>query len=576
MHSSPELGIHAPNSTTLHTRLRQLSSFKRRIEHLVVGCAASVWKWLGLLAALCSSLGWALISDLLSVAHVAICLILLTFVVALIRALEPRYKLHPSAEVSVVPVRSTIFSPSSGDKPFIKILQDTVRSRQLDASALDKDEIQRLLQSLSLNYTDAEFERVDWLNTTMKSLWQPARALLNKFLINDLLKPKKGIVDRLEGKNLQSDRPKLSHFLSVCRKLNELRKAEVAYRRNRTWLGQRVLNTCVMTVKLVIVYVKRFLTDYILYLFDRSSEQTRQKEKRMQYSLDQLLRGDLIKKLVDKYNQDLTKPASCPIPNSRRDKSSHAKKVTSAPVGQTIRKTNQKKQVAFAIDRTRKRGKLASAINRAYRKVAEQDVTFERIRLGDSVPQITGIKAIENSNKARHLINYDIDTGQNAHDDEGSMRFITELAYATDDIFSIKMSSVPLIGKFDLRSIRVSLKLLIVINHTKTEFNKDLKIFETPDEILFPSINYIQINLLDVPQIDWRLRNQKVGLTYDSSNGMIYNWLSHILNSINLISLFNSDFVKYVMHTTLRLALRWLHPFDVRVGPHILFKTTCR
>lgn len=82
---------------------------------------------------------------------------------------------------------------------------------------------------------------------------------------------------------------------------------------------------------------------------------------------------------------------------------------------------------------------------------------------------------------------------------DNTLRFQFEAEYDStsvdDNHFCVVIKSIPLLGSIELEKFRVKLRLEVCINHAKVK-----------NEATFPALNYIQMNILELPDFDWKIK----------------------------------------------------------------------
>lgn len=207
--------------------------------------------------------------------------------------------------------------------------------------------------------------------------------------------------------------------------------------------------------------------------------------------------------------------------------------------------------------------------------VSTRKVFLGEINLGQRPPLINSIDFVSWNNSNYSYGNLLGTAESNITEKDKNLSFALELSYQTDKQFRITLNSVPLLGYISLTKLNIQFRLMLTLNHPTSELNKDLKIFETPDDILWPLVNYFQVTLVDVPLIDWRFervigsvgRKGKCRWSTGSENststgGHARRWFSALASRyLNPIRVLNHTYFKYLIHSCLCLGLRWFKPF---------------
>lgn len=353
-------------------------------------------------------------------------------------------------------------------------------------------------------------------------------------------------------------------------------------------MERSALAVIIYMVRLAFIHIKQFIVDYITFLVRKQNFESTRK------SLD-VIDQDLLAK-GNESARDGTRGAKSwagfdlkskkeKVPTTKKNK-----KFRSAPARAVFGN-----RLLFAVDRVveaKKLDKLKRQHRRLIKKFREardrnrkKEITIEKIVLGDATPILNGIKYVDESND--HLGETDRFYSHLVPSDNNNMRFLCELSYESDKDFCIRVNSVPILEQVELRKIFLQLRLLITINHTTTELNRDLKILESPDDILFPAVNHIQLMLIDVPRIDWSLQKplsieaKKIKpvkgkrLIRTNATDMSQTFVDTLTHYLDPIRLINHSYFKYLTHSILYLCLKWFQPFDIKIGPHFYIKTTC-
>lgn len=564
---------------------------------------------------------WDVCSDLLGLCLTLACICIIVISISLVKSLKPRYNFDHEAVDNIEDENTSnsraierpndIFSPtrpksaSSGwpikryierQFPFalrlwsrLKVASEDVN--QMCSPALSVPDIESIYKRLSWAHTQADIESANWLNQTLCALWPSIKTILNAIVFNDLLKPKKDGDKKLdnESKKLSKKRPKMSVYLSCRRKLYLLRQFDSApLNACRNSVEKSIFRTAIYVTRLFWIYAKQFIVDYVSYLFKKGKKKQRQgeKKKKFEINLGKLLTEEKnFKRVVAEQEQHTVKSWSG-FDNSTENrvkkeggKMRQERKLKSAPPH--VAKTRMSHSLLSArgmVKLRERRLKLATRFRKAYEKSKKRnELTFERIQLGDSIPTINGVKYIDERNDlmidpvktSRHLVG----------SDEKNMRFVGELSYESDKKFQIKLSLHPLLGRIRLVNLKVQIRFYVTLNHTINELNRELEIFDTPEELLYPAINYVQLSMVDMPSFDWKLDrpsrrgpseaiSQKRPKVLKQMTNYIYRW-------IDPVDIINHSYFKFIIRSIIHLGLKWFQPFDIRIGPHLYLKTIC-
>lgn len=176
-------------------------------------------------------------------------------------------------------------------------------------------------------------------------------------------------------------------------------------------------------------------------------------------------------------------------------------------------------------------------------KFLERQAIISKVKLGGSSPMIDGISYVGRSNCTYS------DLG-----DDCNMRFVMETYFRSDDNFSVQLNTIPALG---LTKIFIALRLMITVNHSRVESSNNLEIFDTPGNALIPAINYVRINIVDVPRIDWHANVHvfQEGLK-DRRRKLIGTLVVSVVNNI---------YFKFIAHCLLSAAYSWF-PFEIKIS----------
>lgn len=585
----------------------------------------------GLRSLVSLALGLALdiCGDLLSLSLTLVSIFSIVVFISFIKSLKPKYNFHhdqntPSFNDNQTENRSQafkqqhkdIFSPSTRrleERPtssawpirryverkfpfalqlWSKLLNETNQLNQICSPALSGSDIELVYERISWSHTQADIESVDWINQTFRTLWPSIKTLLGVFVFNDLLKSKKAenkdLVD--ESKKLSKQRPKLSVYISSCRKLDLIRKIEEETSNHKP-ADRSLFRAAIHILKVTIIYVKQFIIDYVSYLFNRGEQ--REREKKFEINLERLLQTKKkLETIAARRGQKATKSwAGFDISTESRVRKEKAPKLKSVRKLKSAPARVAKPKLTHGLLGPRgqiklrgRRLKLADRFKKAYEMTKEMDEpAIKRIRLGDSIPIINGIKHIDNERD--DLIIDPVTAGRHVVDGkEGNLRFVSELSYDSDDKFLIQFSPHPLVGQVQLVKLNVQFRCYMTINHTVDELNRDLEIFDTPDDALklFPAINYLQLALVDVPSFDWKLDRpaplrERPILVKAGEKQQSLSWIERISDCISglidPLDIINHSYFKYMFHIIMHFGLKWFQPFNIRIGPYIYLKT---
>lgn len=479
---------------------------------------------------------------------------------------------------------------------FVSHVRNEYRNVKLICStSLTESNVHSAFRQLSWSYTQIDLERVDWLNQTIKTLWPSIKIVLNRFVLKDLVKSRtsKEKLLQKESKNLAKSKVKLSLYLAVRKRIGFLRDiTNLNKNEKRTLVDKGFWTMLLYIIKLIMIYIRQFIMDHLVKIFQSPSKIVDDK-KRTQIAIDveKLLTMSSLK--TTKGNYFASKSwAGFDLETGKRDKLLKVKKTnrksSSAPGRLAIKSskgvvitTSQFLGSKTMADLKKRRQNLAKQFKRKY-DIGKKEISIQRIRLGNSTPTLNGVKYVEENNDffatedryAKHL----------KPSDENNMRFVLEISYRSDREFCIQVKSLPVIDCIRLTKCEFQFRFLLTLNHTAAELNKNLDIFYTPDNTLFPVINYAQLTLIDLPRIDWNFdkpRAKKMKQNFNLKNhgtekrrpfSLIYSKLRKYVEPMQLI---NNLYFKYLFHMVVYLLLKWLQPFDIKLSPYFYVKTTC-
>lgn len=476
-----------------------------------------------------------------------------------------------------------------------KLKEESCRIHQLCHPALTNVNLQSIQQQLSWSYSQPDMENLGWLNQTLQTLWPSIRTLLYKFCLIDLIQPRKrtAIDRRLNKIDTKKEQSKMSVFISSRRKLDFLQRAKNFRNSPRysKFFKRSALTLITYCVRLFLIYTRQFVMDSIVYSFNqRANKVSPTNIQRLELDLNGLMSKISSKRLSLNTQVDSKSWAGFDLNSGNRDKIVKLKRKVKSASQETA--CNQPKRVLYkstttlikptnSVELWRKYKNLIKKFVSIQNKIKNRGTSIDKIRLGDSIPTVNAIKYLDGSS------DYPIESNHNplyslASDDQ-NMRFMIELSFESDKHFEFRASSIPVLGRARVIGISFQLRLLVTLNHTVTKLRGgNLEIFETPDDILFPAVNHIQVTLIDVPRLDWHLvraprKNQNSCKDVaDSPNQSKLKFLMHQVNQyLDPIHLLNHNYFKFITHSIIYLALKWFQPFEIKLSPSLYVKTTC-
>lgn len=450
-------------------------------------------------------------------------------------------------------------------------------------------DIQAVYHQLPWSSTHIDLESLKWLNQSLDTLWPSVKTALNRFVFDDILK--KPDRKKVLNKNLSTKQAKLSFYISSLRKLDQLRK-EQTYKPNKytEFIDRSSISVLVYFVKSFFIYTKQFLMDFIGAIFKKSVNQESTGAKQLSTL------GSPKSDHKSPLKQIQSRPqlgSDLPTNEKGRTQIKATKRMFTTRSAPTIPSTNGAKKVVIASSALlgpnmsarlrQKRLKLATLFEKTHISQQNREITFQKIELGNKIPTIQGIKYIE---EVQDMLREHSRFGSHLMpSDNENIRLIIEIGYSSDKQFRIRLKSIPILDEIGLTKFSFQLRFLITLNHTTSELNKNLSIFDTPVDALFPIINHVQLTLVDVPKIDWELkrprrnnpdkridRKGKYSRLLVNASNFTGSYLKKFLDPIYLI---NHAYVKYLAHTIARLVLRWFQPFDIKIGDQFYIKTSC-
>lgn len=530
-----------------------------------------------------------------------VCLLLIIVLVSFVKSLQPRYKLvsHNIKEKHLISTKNMqkcsrlaskdLFHTSQSGELTLNGVSKVINHllsefNQNQKVSLTNSDIQLIYKRLPWSDTQIELESVNWLNRSLLTFWPSIKTIINKFLIENLPTDDRPTI---KIKDFAKDQPKLSVYLSCWRKLDLLRKAR-AIRMKEKSLGYKAVAVISYFVKVSIIYLKQSLMDQISNLVESFSKKPNDVIRDMHTEIDlkEIMQANKVTlKLGKGCNADLTLGESFSTKQrAKPQRRMHSNLTQLRLTPGVLRSTSLTSRLLSPESRVKlrnRRFKLAQMINEAHWTVHGRDTRIELFNLGNSTPIVTGIKYIEKDNNILlsgvHPIGRRIPPS-----DESNLKLIVELSYCSDKDFCISMSSFPILNRVRLSKLALQLRVMLTINHINIGQSRDLEIFETPDNVLFPIINSAQLALVDVPQFNWHIKRSIVkakerkrrSTDETATKSRSKKPLTHMLrNCLDPISLINHPFFKYIIHLAIYLLQRWFQPFDILIGEQLHLKT---
>lgn len=540
---------------------------------------------------------FAILLDGLAVAIALVQLTLILVTISLIKSLRPRYKFYQynPTQVSRHSTNTLDLGRESDDrntdgadkssvfllKPIGWLLSYFIDSHSDQYAklcgecrySLDDDGIRTTHDRLPWSKTLAGVEGVSWINQALRTLWPSIKTLLFKYLLFDILRPtQKSKFVRKQRSGSQRPKVKLSVYLSVRRKLEQLRRSQNAdLRRSVMYFDRRIITSIAYGFRFFIIYLKQFVVDQ-LSLFSNTSKESRLNKMNPSISSEQ--------KALRAIASEITRRAAVKL-NSRCIRL--RRKSASAPTRFSSNKTivSDFRPTASFRGRLRPRGKcskMLEVLDKAILRRTRPGFTVERIRLGNGVPMITGIKLVEDTCRSigEQEDRLTEDTSKGIDSSSRSMSFMSEIYYENDENFQIRMN-LPFLESIELNHLAVQLRLMLTVNHSIDKQDLNLDILKTSCDN--PIINYVQISLVDVLKLDWTIVNRANKPKSCESTIDVYQTKSSkssLLGSLqgtDLIRIINHPYFKYLVQSIIHLVLRWFRPFDIKVGDKLHLRT---
>lgn len=492
-------------------------------------------------------------------------------------------------KINLVPPKYFGFNAtSSTSKVLEKWLIGYSIARDECEGALNENDSLKVVRRLPWSQTRPNVETLNWLNVTVTSFWPSIKHFLDIFVFKNLLEPiQRRSTSIIETNGLSKDEAKLSILISTRRKLQTLRNQEKSFRQKSKGFPRYYSFLAYFTLsKIIIIYLKRFFVDYFVQMFKKP-------DKREVYKVN-LNKFLSIKKILEtKAHRDQKRPKTC-----SNNVSSKKKEPAESPIIFKMKKrcksapsTRSKKVFAREGSRglislnelRKKRIKVSTRLS----FVSKKEVVLEEINLGSSAPRIGGIELIEGGGYYSCGKNL-LDTTE-SNITERDKSFALELCYQTDEQFRLTLNSIPLLGHISLTKFNIQSRFMLTLERPISELNKDLKIFDTPDDIPWPLVNCFQVALIDVPMIDWHFERVtgsvggkgKCRWPMSSENSTTSKrgqarWFPALASRyLNPIRVLNHTYFKYLLHSCLCLSLSWFKPFDVKIGDKLYVKSNC-
>lgn len=480
---------------------------------------------------------------------------------------------------------------------------DTQQECRGSVTVGDMNEIHR---QLSWSQSRIEFENVHWFNRSTQILWPTAKTLVSKILA-DVSKhqdrPARGRRELISAKHAAKEPVKLAVYLSCRRQLDLIRKArDGMLRKGDEYIGQKFIILTIYLVKKVIVCFKQCLIDHLRHLMssvmpdgDGAASISRPcTRKRIDLDLKEMLKRQNIE--VDlKHAQPKNKPKSA---GKQREPKPFRGGCRSAKSGSPInpRRTISQGLISEAsMRKCRKlRQQLVRRLNSAYATMkstreagVEKRLLLKHLNLGNSAPKLTAIKYLDQEDGTNMLARVMRDTPYMETSSPQLMQLLLELDFTSDQDFRLLLGSVPVLDEIELSRVHFRARILATASHeTFGDLKRNLDILAAPnDGTLLPILNYIQLTLVDVPQLDWHVgkldragaqtpgRKLRLKGARKAPTNVAMWPMNGLRKSLQPINLVNHSYFKYLVHLMIGSVQRWFQPFDILVGARLRLRT---
>lgn len=474
-----------------------------------------------------------------------------------------------------------------------KFSRESIQANQLCHPALTNVDIQSIQHQMSWSYSQPDMESLNWFNQTLRTFWPSIRTLLYKFCLIELARPRDDVSFPPTIKKGQlgdtTEQSKMSVFISSRRKLDFIRKVGTLQdlSENENLFKRSALKLIAYVVKLILIYLKQFVMDNIAFAFKQQARNAEAaNNQKLEFDFKSLISHISSKQTAASKKADVKSWAGFNLKSRGRDEQVKLRRKSKSASNETMRKRVLYKSMTTLVRPTNssknwaRHRKLIKKFLLARKKMKKRGVLIDRIRLGDSNPTINAIKYLDGKNdfvtEPYHKLFHSLTS------DDQNMRFMIEVSYESDKNFEIHLSSMPVLGRARVVDVRIQLRFLVTLNHTITKLNSEpLELFETPDDVLFPAINYIQLTLVDVPKLNWYIvrpsknPNSLKNLANFSQKSNLKSVVDQINQYLDPIYLLNHKYFKFILHSVIYLALKWFQPFEIKINQSFYVKTTC-
>lgn len=493
----------------------------------------------------------------------------------------------------------------------IKYLGDKVNSilpgeRDPYHLALSHENIGSIHRQLSWSDTQLEFESVNWINDSVRILWPSLQTLVDKLLRETLRQTKCDQRETMAKKLDRSrDKPKLSFYLSCRRKLNLLRKyrqqtCDIPLEENAF---QKTISLIISMLKIFLLHFKQFVMDQIFNLtsiFTHKVQAESEKNNEIEVDMRTLLQKS--KRIAIRVDSESERKLRTQLGKNPLVEEAHGAKSANLPASKPGSVGSRRLPTTYLASRLlspndliKKREFLANKIDQAQNglkrkktgelKDGDKVPTIADLDLGDNPPEISAIKFIERDN------NLLLSDAFGAHrkieaSDLNNKKLLIEVTFDSGQDFCLRLSSIPILDTVQLTKFKLNLRLMVRINRTNFNLDENLEVFERPDQVLYPVLNYVEVSLVDVPKLDWHLESGNKKLSPKQTKGRKRRSTKSATKQIKYESplvklkrvftptkLINHSYFKYLIHVCVYLVQLWFQPFDIRLGETIYIKS---
>lgn len=521
-------------------------------------------------------------------------------------ALEGR-KQQETDGVQATPKTAELFEAEPAKWRLMRDLESHYRGSQRECfGSVTLDDINAIHRKLSWSCSRSGFESVNWINRSVQTLWPVAKTMVSKTLAENL-KPEPPAPIR--AKDIEKRQAKLSVYLSCRRQLNLIRRRrDKVLRKGDEYLSQKVIIVVIYLIKKLMLCAKQLLMDQIrglisLLAADKQRSQMAADSPREKIELDihELLRRQGIL-LRARQARKRPKAKSGPpldlmkVQKIFRSRSSLSpESIGGSPYNSSRTFSSGLISLASLGKYRQQRKELARKLNKAHELKTEANkasgpnkIVLDQVSLGGRAPRITAVRYIDANESTSSLAKMMLNSPSLQASTSRIMQLLVEVEFVSDKNFCLRIESVPLLKRVELTRVGFRARLLVTANHELfADPRTNLDILDTPDTgTLLPILNYAQLSLVDLLQLDWSIRKPHKESTLATVRDpwatrrsksrdrntfiAILNYLKRNLQPINFI---NHSYFKYLVHLTLGLIQNWLKPFDILIGGRLRVRT---